>query len=125
MARQSVLPVLLLLILQGHWTQWTEPGVGATAVPDGCVCVKEVPFVPWRTVSNLSIVLDNPLCRTHIIITQKKKGDVCLNPDSDQGKRLQKCWKKFSKYTYRKRARNCLRPRNLRPEAKKKKTKAH
>ncbi|XP_076141646.1 chemokine (C-X-C motif) ligand 18a, duplicate 1 [Alosa pseudoharengus] len=108
MARKSVLPVLLLLLLQGHWTQWTEQGVQATAVPDGCVCVREVMLLPWRNISDLSIVSDNPLCRIHIIITLKGKQKVCLSPDSDQGKRLQKCWKKFKKNRDRKRA--CLRP---------------
>ncbi|XP_031435096.1 C-X-C motif chemokine 3-like [Clupea harengus] len=116
MALKSVLAALLLLLLQGHLTQWTERGVRATSVPAGCVCVQEVMSVPGRSISNLSIVAGSSFCRTHIIVTLKDKRRVCLNPDSDQGKQLQSCWKKV-KNSHRKKV--CLRP------AKRNKAKAH
>ncbi|KAL2083075.1 hypothetical protein ACEWY4_020848 [Coilia grayii] len=108
MVLKTGLATLLLLFLQGLWTQWTERGVCATAVPVRCVCVRELQSVRWRDITHVAIVPDTPLCRRHLIITLKSKTKVCLNPNSEQGNRLQDCWPKVKRAKARKTA--CLRP---------------
>ncbi|XP_036402555.1 chemokine (C-X-C motif) ligand 18a, duplicate 1 [Megalops cyprinoides] len=83
----------------------------AASLRGRCECVSKVDQVPWKRIKKFTVTEGDPLCgETSIILQMKRKNDppVCLNPESKQGQRLQKCWKKIKKDPARKDV--CLKP---------------
>ncbi|KAI1886818.1 hypothetical protein AGOR_G00199720 [Albula goreensis] len=99
----NISALLMALLLLSSLDFDTEHMVGATSVRERCECDKVVDFVPWRRIMDFTVTDKGPLCK-HIqtVLHLKNKKHVCLNPESSQGQRLQKCWKRSQKNPGRK-----------------------
>ncbi|KAJ8365777.1 hypothetical protein SKAU_G00146080 [Synaphobranchus kaupii] len=86
----------------------------ATSVRERCECVDTIDTMPWRRIRDFTVTNKGPLCNNIQIVLYLKKKDVCLNPDSKQGKRLQKCWKRIHENPAKKKG--CLQRRRSRPK---------
>ncbi|KAJ8416002.1 hypothetical protein AAFF_G00380240 [Aldrovandia affinis] len=74
----------------------SENIAGATSVRQSCECPNVIDSVPWRRVSDFTVTDKGPLCNEiEIVLYLKTNKQACLNPNSKQGKRLQKCWKRI------------------------------
>ncbi|KAJ8284907.1 hypothetical protein COCON_G00037570 [Conger conger] len=103
---------IVLLLLCGMDAE-TEHMVGATSIRERCECLKTIDKVPWRRIADFAITNKGALCKNvQIVLYLKGKKEVCLNPDSKQGKRLQKCWQRIYENQTRKKA--CLRHKRRR-----------
>ncbi|XP_061083434.1 C-X-C motif chemokine 9-like isoform X1 [Conger conger] len=98
-----------LLLLGVAWTGGDTTGVE----PDGvipqqqsrktkmsgwrpkCECVQTAKWVkPVRRITKIAVHEPSWYCsRTEIILTVEGNREVCLDPDSEQGQKLQHCWK--------------------------------
>ncbi|XP_026079611.1 C-X-C motif chemokine 9-like [Carassius auratus] len=81
-------------------------GVRTSTSREKCECVEETGSVQWRKIIDYTIIQKHPLCNKVQIILQLSGQQACLNPDSMQGKRLQKCWKRIQFNTQK--GKDCL-----------------
>ncbi|XP_015201807.1 chemokine (C-X-C motif) ligand 18a, duplicate 1 [Lepisosteus oculatus] len=88
----------------------TDQKAEATSLRERCECIRTIESFPLKKMSNFTIAEKSSQCKNvQIILHLKNNSDVCLNPDSTQGRRLHKCWKKNGKSTTR--HNRCLRLR--------------
>ncbi|XP_042593136.1 chemokine (C-X-C motif) ligand 18a, duplicate 1 [Cyprinus carpio] len=98
--------VWLLLLISVCLHFMTSNRTAAMIIREKCECVEETGSVQWRKITDFTIIQKDPLCNKVQIILQLSGKQVCLNPDSNQGKKLQKCWKGIKFNTQRKKS--CL-----------------
>ncbi|ROL49623.1 hypothetical protein DPX16_15949 [Anabarilius grahami] len=89
---RSNISLLLLLLVCLHFT--TEKSTAAISSREKCECIEEAGSVQWRKITDYKIIEKYPLCNKVQIILQLSGKEVCLNPKSKQGKKLQRCWKR-------------------------------
>ncbi|XP_058651711.1 chemokine (C-X-C motif) ligand 18a, duplicate 1 [Onychostoma macrolepis] len=97
---QSNVCLLLLILACLHFS--TENSTAAISFREKCECVEETDSVQWRKIKDYTIRQKEPLCNKVQIKLQLSGKQACLNPDSKQGKKLQKCWKRIKFNTQRK-----------------------
>ncbi|KAK9964364.1 hypothetical protein ABG768_005546 [Culter alburnus] len=88
---QANISLLLLLLVCLHFT--TEKSTAAISSREKCECIEETGSVQWKKITDYKIIEKYPLCNKVQIILQLPGKNVCLNPESKQGKKLQRCWK--------------------------------
>ncbi|KAI1894293.1 hypothetical protein AGOR_G00114330 [Albula goreensis] len=84
------------------WLALSEEGdiVMATTIRGRCECVQKVDYLSPRLIIDIAVTPKNSLCsRIEIILTLQPNQLVCLNPESEQGQKLQECWKRHDKTT--------------------------
>ncbi|XP_050982413.1 chemokine (C-X-C motif) ligand 18a, duplicate 1 [Labeo rohita] len=82
----------------------------ATTLREKCECIEETDSVQWRKIKDYRIIQKNPLCNKVQIILQLSGKQSCLNPNSNQGKNLQDCWRRINFNTQKKKI--CLKRKN-------------
>ncbi|KAK7140329.1 hypothetical protein R3I94_012823 [Phoxinus phoxinus] len=97
----------LLLLLSVCLVFTTENRTAAISLREKCECIGETGSVQWRKITDFTIIPKAPLCNKVQIILQLSGKQACLNPESKQGKKLQRCWKRIKFTTWKKKA--CLR----------------
>ncbi|XP_020368340.1 growth-regulated alpha protein-like [Rhincodon typus] len=94
----------------------------AATLPLRCQCVHSINGLNPKAIKNFQIFPRTAHCsRTEIILMVQqghKESEVCLNPESRQGKRLQKCWESTQKNPNKRK--ECFK-RKARKDSKKKK----
>ncbi|XP_056326994.1 chemokine (C-X-C motif) ligand 18a, duplicate 1 [Danio aesculapii] len=113
---QASVKVLLLLSVCSHVISVKK--TAATFIREKCECVKEARAVQWRKITDFTIILKNPLCNKVQIKLQLSNKEVCLNPESKQGTKLQRCWQKINFNPQRKKV--CLKIKKNAPKRPKK-----
>ncbi|XDV50436.1 hypothetical protein PO909_019496 [Leuciscus waleckii] len=103
---QGNMSLLLLLLVCLHFI--TENRTAATSLREKCECIEETGSVQWRKITDYTIIPKDPLCNKVQIILQLSGKRVCLNPESKQGKKLQRCWKRIKFNTQKKKKKVCL-----------------
>ncbi|XP_064173278.1 C-X-C motif chemokine 3-like [Anguilla rostrata] len=86
----AVLSSLLL------WVAWSGGDVMTQRIGlrARCECVDQVDRVGLRRIVEIAVQEPNAFCsKTEIILTLKQNVEVCLNPDSEQGRNIQECWR--------------------------------
>ncbi|XP_016366758.1 C-X-C motif chemokine 9-like [Sinocyclocheilus rhinocerous] len=101
---QSNVCLLLLISICLHFI--TDNRTAAMSHREKCECVEETGSVQWRKITDYTIRQKEPLCNKVQIILQLSGKQACLNPDSKQGKKMQKCWKRIKFNTQRRKV--CL-----------------
>ncbi|XP_077092878.1 chemokine (C-X-C motif) ligand 18a, duplicate 1 [Siphateles boraxobius] len=96
----------LLLLLSGCLHFMTENRTAAISLREKCECIEETGSVQWRKITDYTIIPQDPLCNKVQIILQLSGKQVCLNPGSKQGEKLQRCWKRIKFNTQKKKV--CL-----------------
>ncbi|XP_043912696.1 C-X-C motif chemokine 3-like [Protopterus annectens] len=87
----TALPVLFLL---GYTLLYLD--VTTAYVRTRCLCIKKLDFVCWKNIDSFTVIESGPHCtQTEIVLTVKKKHEVCLNASKKQGRSLLKCWKRM------------------------------
>ncbi|XP_073691089.1 chemokine (C-X-C motif) ligand 18a, duplicate 1 [Garra rufa] len=84
---------LLLISICFHFI--TDNRAAASSIREKCECVKENESVQWRKITDYTITDKNPFCNKVQIIVHLQGKQVCLKPDSNQGRKLQRCWRKI------------------------------
>ncbi|XP_078386871.1 uncharacterized protein LOC144668580 [Cetorhinus maximus] len=88
----------------------------ATTTPPRCLCFETVKMVPFRYVEDFLIIPKEGHCPSIQIILTINMGnsevEVCLNPNSKQGRMLVGCWERIGHDLVRKV--ECIRPRRKR-----------
>ncbi|XP_059422925.1 C-X-C motif chemokine 9-like [Carassius carassius] len=87
-------------------------GIRTATSREKCECVEETGSVHWRKIIDYTIIQKHPLCNKVQIILQLSGQQACLNPDSKQGKKLQKCWKRIKFNTQKRKVCLMLRKKN-------------
>ncbi|KAJ8361394.1 hypothetical protein SKAU_G00179190 [Synaphobranchus kaupii] len=96
-----------LLLLWVAWTSRDNMSI-AVSVRGRCECVNKVDRVHLKRIADIMVLQKNPLCHeTQIILTLEQDRAACLNPDSEQGQRLQECWTSHNKNTAK--TKGCIR----------------
>ncbi|KAK3554285.1 hypothetical protein QTP70_020143, partial [Hemibagrus guttatus] len=78
----------------------------AVNIREKCTCIAVAKSVLLRRITDFKIIDSAPLCDKVQIIVHLASRPVCLAPNSKQGKKLQKCWKRI-KFNERKK-KSCL-----------------
>ncbi|XP_067277166.1 chemokine (C-X-C motif) ligand 18a, duplicate 1 isoform X2 [Pseudorasbora parva] len=97
--------LLLLTVCCLHFM--TENGTAAISHREKCECIEGTGSVQWRRITDYTIIPKDPLCNAVQIILQLPGQRMCLNPESNQGRKLQRCWKRIKFNTQKKKL--CLR----------------
>ncbi|XP_043110505.1 chemokine (C-X-C motif) ligand 18a, duplicate 1 [Puntigrus tetrazona] len=113
---QTSFCLLLLISIGLHFI--TGKRTAAMSIREKCECVEETGSVQWKKIKDYRIIQKDPLCNKVQIILQLSEKQVCLNADSKQGKKLQKCWKRIKLNPQRKKV--CLQLKKNRPKKTKK-----
>ncbi|KAF5910200.1 C-X-C motif chemokine 9-like [Clarias magur] len=79
-------------ILKPGSTDKTE----AVNIREKCMCIQHTEAVLWGRVKDFNVINAGPHCNKDQIIIKMQSKSVCLAPNSKQGKKLQKCWKRYS-----------------------------
>ncbi|KAK2852662.1 hypothetical protein Q7C36_007863 [Tachysurus vachellii] len=111
---QAALTSLLFLLCLNHLK---DKNTAAVNIREKCMCITEAKSLSWRNVKNFRVIDSAPLCNKVQIIIYTVSRQVCLDPNSEQGKKLQKCWKRI-KFNERK-MKSCLKARHVRRRPKK------
>ncbi|XP_061084473.1 C-X-C motif chemokine 5-like [Conger conger] len=113
-----------LLLLGVAWTGGDIIGVEPDGVIDygeagmpgwrpRCECVQTAEWVkPVRRITKIAVQEPSWYCsRTEIILTVEGNREVCLDPDSEQGQKLQHCWKSHDMNVAK--TKTCLRSKKM------------
>ncbi|XP_062852244.1 chemokine (C-X-C motif) ligand 18a, duplicate 1 [Trichomycterus rosablanca] len=103
---------MLLILLFSNFLK--DNLTGAVHIPHKCRCPEMNDTVRGR-VTDFEVIKPGSSCNKVEIILQTEKQFVCLDPQSKQGKKLLKCWK-------RKEKKSCL-PRKTKKRQKRKRQK--
>ncbi|KAJ8250755.1 hypothetical protein COCON_G00226770 [Conger conger] len=78
-----------------------------------CECVQTAEWVkPVRRITKIAVQEPSWYCsRTEIILTVEGNREVCLDPDSEQGQKLQHCWKSHDMNVAK--TKTCLRSKKM------------
>ncbi|XP_017579294.1 chemokine (C-X-C motif) ligand 18a, duplicate 1 [Pygocentrus nattereri] len=109
MAFRTVQATLSLLSLFLFLNILTDNVAVAMSIREKCECVKETGFVHWRRITDFEIKMADALCNKVQIIIKLGNKLSCLNPDSNQGKKLRMCWT-WIKFNERKKI-VCMQPK--------------
>ncbi|XP_016430056.1 C-X-C motif chemokine 10-like [Sinocyclocheilus rhinocerous] len=99
----SVCPLLLISFCLYFIT---DNRAAAISIREKCECAEETGSVQWRKITDYTIIQKDPLCNKVQIILQLSGKRACLNPESKQGKKLQRCWRRIKFSTQKKKV--CL-----------------
>ncbi|KAM9477173.1 chemokine (C-X-C motif) ligand 18a, duplicate 1 [Clarias gariepinus] len=113
---KKTLPPLLVFLCLNIITNKTE----AVNIREKCMCIQQTEAVLWGRVKDFSVINSGPHCNKDQIIIKMQSKSVCLAPNSKQGKKLQKCWKRINFNKGKKKA--CLQQRKVKRKQKKSKT---
>ncbi|XP_049337249.1 chemokine (C-X-C motif) ligand 18a, duplicate 1 [Astyanax mexicanus] len=97
----------------------TDYVITATNIREKCECINVTNNVRWRAVKGFEVKEPEALCNKVQIIMRVGKKLSCLNPESNQGKRLLKCWKGIGFNEKKKKA--CFTPKKSKTKKKTKK----
>ncbi|XP_064173279.1 growth-regulated alpha protein-like [Anguilla rostrata] len=87
MPARKICAVFSSLLL--FWVAWADGDMRGR-----CVCPNKVDAVHPKRVADITVLQKDAFCgETQIILTLKQNGEVCLNPDSEQGRNIQECWR--------------------------------
>uniref|UniRef100_A0A8C2FSI1 Chemokine (C-X-C motif) ligand 18a, duplicate 1 n=1 Tax=Cyprinus carpio TaxID=7962 RepID=A0A8C2FSI1_CYPCA len=103
--QQASICLLFLISVCSHFIRGTVVAT-AISIREKCECVEETGSVQWRKIADYRIIQRDPLCNKVQIILQMSGKETCLNPESKQGKKLQRCWRRIKFNTQRKKV--CL-----------------
>ncbi|XP_059374276.1 chemokine (C-X-C motif) ligand 18a, duplicate 1 [Carassius carassius] len=98
--QQASICLLLLILVCLHFI------TDAVYIREKCECVEETGSVQWRKITDYRIIEKDPLCKKVQIIVQLSGKKACLNAESKQGEKLQRCWRRIKFNTQRKK--DCL-----------------
>ncbi|XP_061084848.1 growth-regulated alpha protein-like [Conger conger] len=95
-ARKSCAVFSWLLLLLWFAGSGGDNAATAMTVRGRCPCVGKAHLVHPKRITDITVQQKNALCsETQIILTVEGNREVCLDPDSEQGQRLQHCWKSY------------------------------
>ncbi|XP_072439310.1 C-X-C motif chemokine 2-like [Chiloscyllium punctatum] len=103
---QTAAQITVLFLLQLCFQNEVE----TATLPLRCQCVRSINGLNPKMIKNFDIFPKTAHCsKIEIILTVHQgheESEACLNPESRQGKRLQKCWESIQKNPNKKR--DCL-----------------
>ncbi|KAG7334063.1 hypothetical protein KOW79_002470 [Hemibagrus wyckioides] len=112
-AQVTLTSVLFLLCLN----LLTDKKTAAVNIREKCMCITEAKSVSWRGIKDFNIIDSAPLCNKVQMIINLASRTICLAPNSNQGKKLQECWKRI-KFNERKK-KSCLKSGKVKQRPKK------